>query len=122
MTPGQPNESVSSKMIPVSLKENTLCGQDLISFGGSANGQLPGGHTDGPDVTCSFCTISRAPYPRMQDLQQLRRQLSPIGQRDLLRPLSHWRNLSTGHGPEIPTKEEMGDRGGSQAPVASGYL
>lgn len=100
-------------------EERSMFRPGFSKLWGSVNGQLPGGSTSGPYLTHSVSTPPlKAPYPRMQDFQQLRCQLSPVGQSDLLRPLSHWRNLPTGHGPKIPARKETG----SQAPMTSGYF
>lgn len=105
MTPGD-SPAISFLHTDSCFSEGSPFSPGFSKLWGSADGYLPDGSTGNLCLTHSVSTPSvNSPYPRMQDLQQLGCQLSPVGQSDLLRPLSHWRHLSTGHGPKIPAEK-----------------
>lgn len=109
-------------IIPIAPRE------DLLSMHGLVDFMIPSGQLAGRGLWWALAVATwprhcpslplmlwYSPYPRMQDLQQLRCKLCPVRQSHSLRPLSHWRNLSTGHSPEITTRKKV--RGWGEHPT-----
>lgn len=102
-------------IIPTSLREELFAVHCLVNFRMILNGQLAfqgdGGLFRGVlalTLYPHFCSVLYYnPYPRMQDLQQLRCKLCKVRWSYWLRLISRWRNVFSGQSFKITTRKKF---------------